>query len=122
MLTMDGIGGNKGIMESDVVYSNGVWEVESISLNRILKKNNYRLMQYTGLKDKNGKEIYEGDLIKIKRTIFEIRWDLFKLCFARYKHSTMENYHLTMFDKDCKVIGNIYENKELLKDTNWELE
>ena len=77
----------------------------------------YILMQFTGLLDKNGKEIYEGDLIKIKRTIFEIRWDLFKFCFARYKHSTMENYYLTMFDKDCEVIGNIYENKELLKDT-----
>jgi len=68
------------------------------------------IMQYTGLKDKNGKEIYEGDICQIiaeysdqKPHIhkFEVKWD--KIGWS----------NLLVFE--CEIIGNIYENPELIE-------
>lgn len=72
------------------------------------------LMQYTGLKDKNGKEIYEGDIVKGMfygfpmpeyDYIFQIYWD-------EKEKGFMANYFES---SECEVIGNIYENPELLE-------
>lgn len=63
-------------------------------------------MQYTGLKDKNGKEIYEGDVLKIFEGKYVVR-DMRQLFF----HYRSDGWYETKIE----VIGNIYENKELLK-------
>lgn len=71
------------------------------------------LMQFTGLKDKNGKEIYEGDLLKeIDQfgRIYEAVW------YDNGWSLTIEPYHNRHF-KDAftmEVIGNIYENPDLV--------
>lgn len=75
---------------------------------------NWILMQYTGLLDKNGKEIYEGDICKVfigETGIGEIIWDNERCGF------TLRIDGIGWIIKnDSEVIGNIYENKELIND------
>lgn len=72
---------------------------------------NIKLMQYTGLKDKNEKEIYEGDIIKTRNGIGVVIW-----------LSEFDGYDITGWvcgfrnqNIPSEVIGNIYENPELIK-------
>lgn len=82
-----------------------------------------KLLQFTGLKDCEGREIYEGDIIKLDRTdCIEIG---IKLHVDKVRRSETGGYHVDdkcLYKcrlKKCEVIGNIYENPELL---NQELE
>ena len=76
-------------------------------------------MQYTGLKDKNGQEIYEKDILRLFNDNDQPLYDIGQVIFedavfwVRFKDKrSLELY----IDHDMyKVIGNIYENPELLK-------
>src|SRR5437762_1575081 len=79
---------------------------------------NWEYLQYTGLKDKNGKEIYEGDILKLgtRITPFVVSWNELE----EMHKGMFWGYHLPMsqhgFDiKVFEVIGNIYENPVLLE-------
>jgi uncharacterized phage protein (TIGR01671 family) len=82
------------------------------------------LMQYTGLKDKNGKEIYEGDILRWRDSReLEIRWgsvgwvfysDLFR-SWNRPDGDTCNEYNTYGYLQHSEIIGNIYENPELLE-------
>ncbi len=77
----------------------------------------WELMQFTDLLDKNGKkEIYEGDILLYKGqpVIVEYVGDMFHCKSTKYPNLSSGNYRLATLCKECEVIGNIWENKELL--------
>jgi uncharacterized phage protein (TIGR01671 family) len=81
------------------------------SLCQLITDQRLILMQYTGLKDKNGKEIYEGDILvhedfayKKHKVLGVMQWEESSAGFTQF-------YPISKFE----VIGNIYENPELLE-------
>lgn len=108
-----------------------------------LGKIDAELMQYTGLKDKNGKEIYEGDVLVIKIALFYGDEDKFKgvvgfqdgtFCLERidqperakkqgyvervrlWNDGEHDHYSLEIIETfEMEVIGNVHENPELIK-------
>ena len=93
-------------------YKNGDYIGDSFPVN------SETIGQYTGLHDKNGKEIYEGDIVRIV-----VNNNIEKICKVEFKNEIFgvmfsKNKDLTAFPHFCnttfEVIGNIYDNPELL--------
>lgn len=84
------------------------WKETDIPFSEIV------LMQFTGLHDKNGVEIYEGDIIEYK-TVYE--WDKkpIKRAEVVFENGVFSPMGVEMDLSRSEIIGNIYENPELLK-------
>lgn len=86
-------------------------------------KEGWIIAQYTGLKDKNGKEIYEGDICNCREyeCFGKVEWNNeeagFYFC-AVMEGGGFEEEHLYDYVDELEVIGNIYENPELLEVEN----
>jgi len=98
-------------------YSFDGWNSEVCVLTDVWKyieDYGYTVMQYTGLKDKNGKEIYEGDVIKKGECVYKVAFGSGAFIFQGISHRN-SGYFTHSPSDEFEILGNIYENPELIK-------
>lgn len=89
----------------------GLIPIDEETTRSINYSDEYDLMQFTGLLDKNGKEIYEGDIVLI--CSFNDEKNLYEVIIKDIRHLPEEFYGSNFTWSE--IIGNIYENPELIK-------
>ena len=104
--------------------------LDTRSISRVLDCNTHVLQQYTGVKDKDSREIYEGDILEFKCEGFNLsliyKVDFFEGSFVNpYSYRRVGDGELEVIGRafntqlkrfnECRIIGNIFENPELIK-------
>lgn len=122
MWTLDDAGEDSGDGSIQYFSENGSLEFgrleyydTGLGVNSHFEK--FPLMQYTGLKDKNGKEIYEGDILAINNTRYVVGYRVYS---GGWQLEIKNEYCAEMVQGNCEllvIIGNIYENPELVRET-----
>ena len=98
------------ILHKEIFFSN-----EDVNCYEHTDFKDVELMQYTGLKDKNNKEIYEGDIVTLHNSRYKV---IFKTEGARFvlrnDEFELEITFINNNNERMEIVGNIYENSELL--------
>ena len=103
------------ILHKEIFFSN-----EDIDCYEHSDFKDIELMQYTGLYDKKGKEIYEGDIVKLRANHgigvikYSDEWGAFVVEYIKPRPLVVLG--MNYYKEDIEVIGNIYENPELIKE------
>ena len=91
-----------------------IWSDNKEIGEEVKRKNEIVLMQFTGLKDKNNKEVYEGDMVKdYSGETQEVIWDIHWNGMGGWNLTGHSGVYEWIGEEE--IIGNIYENPELLK-------
>lgn len=93
-----------------LVYNPTVFK-EGWTLEQYFSDRGWAWEQYTGLKDKNGKEIYEGDIIDFFGERYPV---IYRAGGFWAEYSKTQKDHLFLYAIDSEIVGNIHENPELL--------
>ncbi|MFZ7121769.1 MAG: YopX family protein [Eubacteriaceae bacterium] len=92
--------------------NNGYFIIDNCS---IIEVNEDTVEQFTGLTDKNGKEIFEGDIVIYMGATGKVYYESYSAMFMVRFNLHRCVYSFDSMDEEIKVIGNIHENKDLLK-------
>lgn len=103
------------ILDSYKVIVAGCGELDCGLCEDEYSEEDVAIMQYTGIKDKNGREIYEGDILKEGNIITQVVF--YKNAYKERLISSPLNHLRNIFplSMNAEIIGNIFENPELIK-------
>lgn len=107
---------NKEIVTQQVYFENGLPDDRDVYCYDF---DEIELIQSTGLKDKNDKEIFEGDIVKMAKDVYSepTYYEVVRHYGGAYRlESKQHGCELWLRHTDCEVVGNVYENRELLED------
>ena len=107
---------NKEIVTQQVYFENGLPDDRDIYCYDF---DEIELMQSTGLFDKNDKEIFEGDIVKMSKDVYSepTYYEVVRHRGGAYRlESKQHGCELWLRHNDCEVMGSVYENPELLED------
>ncbi|WDD89088.1 YopX family protein [Fusobacterium nucleatum] len=103
------------ILHKEIFFSN-----EDVDCYEHTDFKDIELMEYTGLKDKNEKEIYEGDIVKLRANHgigvikYSDEWGAFVVEYIKPRPLVVLG--MNYYKEDIEILGNIYENSELIKE------
>lgn len=102
----------------EINFFNGEFDFIGDAITWMCKSDDCVLMQSTGLTDKNGKEIFEGDVVKMAKNVYSepTYYEVVRHRGGAYRlESKQYGCELWLRHTDCEIAGDIYKNPELLE-------